>query len=106
MKKAFLRFFSLVIALMMLCSLMITVNAAEARGTKYCPECWDVLMPTETYELHLIKEITCTVSQSKHEHLYWYDCEDWTCFGCGYMATLTTFKREQCRFGNFSFRPQ
>lgn len=106
MKKTFKRLFTFVIALMMLCSLMIPVNAAEARGTKYCPDCWDVLMPTETYVRLVKRDIPCEVLPREHEHLYWYDCEDWVCFGCGYMATLTTFKKEECRIGNYSLRPQ
>ncbi|MEE0884537.1 MAG: hypothetical protein U0L59_04850 [Faecalimonas sp.] len=109
MKKAILRFFSLVIALMMLCSLMIPVNAAEARGTKYCPYCWDVLVLTDTYRDYTSRWIVCAITEqtgSVHEHLYWYTYEDWTCLGCGYVATLSTFWKEECRIGNYSLRPR
>lgn len=109
MKKAIRRFFSVVVLLMMLCSLMIPVNAAEARGTKYCPYCWDELVLTNVYTDFIEKGIVCVLTEetnSIHGHLYWYEYEDWTCFSCGYVATISTFLKEECRIGNYSLRPR
>lgn len=94
---------------MILCSLIVSVNAAEPRSAKYCPCCWDELVLTREYVDFEERYIVCALTEetdSKHGHLYWYNYEDWTRFSCGYVATISSFWKEECRIGNYSLRPR